>query len=611
LYIYTMLQTAGYGTKPIPPSISATIDKEIAMDNPRYNGFSKDGGTYTVTAVTAIPDLANPTQMKLNQITGELYDAKKSRTDLTATRGFFDNKASQLDLFDGITVVTQTGMRANLRTATLMTKEGTIVSKTPVEVLMPSGTVTSNRMNLNQKTRDVTFQDAVVAHLIAPPKPEAAAPLKPTLKPNVPGAPNAFGNSKAPVDITSDRLDIHDAKKTAQFSGRVRAVQAGAALETNILDIAYVGGGKDAAQPGAPADTPPADPAQPAAKIQRIVVPGPLVLTQPTGERVTGDAADFDAINETAVITGTVTMVAGVDRRATADRAEFQQKSDTILLTGNVVVNQARNELRGRRMLVDRKAGTTALTSPAEGALAASRIFARLYQGDGQPPKPGAAAGAPKKVAEAAAGAAAGMTAFKSDPNAPVDIEADKLNVDDNKKLAIFYGNVKAAQGDFNVQTVELHATYSGEAGLASSGPPQPGAPPKTPAQLTRIEALGKVVVTSKNSQTVTGDKAVFDTKANTVAVSGKEVVVSQDKNILTCTLVVIDMTTGQYNCPQESTQTAPVGAAGIAGEPTKPGRKSLIIYPGDAKKNGGAPAAPAPAKPASSSWESTTAPNK
>ena len=109
LYVWTMLDTAGYGARPMQTTIPTELGSEIAMDNPRYEGFTKDGGKYTVTAKTAIPDLKNPSQIKLNAITGEVYDVKQSRTDLTATHGFFDTKANKLDLMDGIDVVTQIG----------------------------------------------------------------------------------------------------------------------------------------------------------------------------------------------------------------------------------------------------------------------------------------------------------------------------------------------------------------------------------------------------------------------------------------------------------------------------------------------------------------------
>lgn len=614
LYVTTMLQTAGWGRVAQAPQIIAPPSKDFAMHDVHYDGYTKDGGNYVVRATTAIPDLTNPSLVALNTITGEVFDVRKSRTDLAAAHGLFDSKANKLDLDGGVTVVTQTGMRATLKTATLMTKDGTMESNTPVMVEMPSGVVTSNRMQLNQKTRDVIFVESVVAHLVAPPKPEAATTPKPAAGKDA----ATFGHSGAPVDITSDRLDVHDGAKTAQFSGRVHAVQGLASMDTAVMDITYEGGQANGtaspAQTQAPRETTATPQATPAAKIKRIVSPGAVVLTQGTGDRVTGSSADFDAIGQSAIILGNVLMTSGIDKRATADRAEFQQVPDTILLTGNVVVNSGRNELRGRKLFVDRKAGKTNLTSDAEPGLAKSRIFAKLYQGDGQPGKPPAAKKPEVDVAEAAASAIPGFATFKTDPNAPVDIEADKLAVDDTKKKAVFTGDVKATQADFNIRTVELHATYSGEAGLAAVTAPAPGAagsPPKTPAQLTKIEAKGKVIVTSKANQEVTGDNAVFDMKANTVIVTGKEVILTQDKNIVRGNKLSIDMATGQSVIVTEGALST---AAGTGPTGVKPGRASVLFYPQERPKSGTATPAPksaAPAQPSASSWESAVEPSK
>lgn len=600
LYVMAMLQTAGWGSAPVEPTIPATLDKTFAMDSPQYEGYAKDGGRYVIAAKTALPDFKNPTQVKLNGITGEVYDAKKSRTDLTAAHGLFDSKASQLDLTGGITVITQTGMRAELQSATLMTKEGTLVSNEPVKVAMPSGVITSNQLNLNQKTRDVTFVDAVVAHLVPPAKPGADAAAVP--RADGPRDLGGFGASNAPVDVTADRLDVRDASKSAQFSGRVQAVQGVARLETGVLDVSY--DGADATSGGAAA----AEPMGSGGKITRIFAPGPVVLTQGTGDRVTGSSADFDAVRETAVVAGNVVMTSGADKRATAERAEFQQKTDSIVLSGDVVVNSGRNELRGRRLSVDRKSGITALTSAAENGLPKSRIFAKLYQGDGQPGKPVAAAAKAADVAGVAAAAGLGFATFKTDPNAPVDIEADKMVVDDGRKLAVFTGDVKAAQGEFIIRTVEMHALYSGEAGLASvtGAPAAVGAAPKAPAQLTKIEAKGRVIVSSKQNQQVTGDWAIFDTKANTVVIGGKDVILTQDKNIVRGTKLTIDMTTGLSVIVTEG-----VANAGPSAAPAQGGRASVIFYPPERRKGAVAPPPTVAPKPAASSWESSVEPDR
>ena len=151
------------------------------------------------------------------------------------------------------------------------------------------------------------------------------------------------------------------------------------------------------------------------------------------------------------------------------------------------------------------------------------------------------------------------MGSFKMDPNAPMDIEADTLDVYDAEKRAVFHGNVKSKQGDFTVRTVEMIAFYSGSAGFGLSGGGDE-ASNKTPSQLTRVEAKQKVLITSKDGQTASGDWAIFDTKANTVLL-GDSVTVTRVKDVVQGSRLKIDLTSGMYRFEDEPVVQAATGA--------------------------------------------------
>jgi lipopolysaccharide transport protein LptA len=127
--------------------------------------------------------------------------------------------------------------------------------------------------------------------------------------------------------------------------------------------------------------------------------------------------------------------------------------------------------------------------------------------------------------------------AFKADPDTPIHIEADKLDIFDSQ--AVFTGNVMLRRGEFLLRTVAMTAFYSGQTSLGDAAG---GAP----AQLTRVEAREKVLVKSKDGQTATGDWATFDVKANTILM-GDHVVVSRNKDVAQGPRLRIDLTTGAY----------------------------------------------------------------
>jgi lipopolysaccharide export system protein LptA len=61
--------------------------------------------------------------------------------------------------------------------------------------------------------------------------------------------------------------------------------------------------------------------------------------------------------------------------------------------------------------------------------------------------------------------------------------------------------------------------------------------------QISRLEARGGVTVTQKD-QTATGETGLFDMRANTVTLVGN-VVVSQGRNVLRGSRLVVDLATG------------------------------------------------------------------
>jgi lipopolysaccharide export system protein LptA len=128
----------------------------------------------------------------------------------------------------------------------------------------------------------------------------------------------------------------------------------------------------------------------------------------------------------------------------------------------------------------------------------------------------------------------------------------------DKKKEATFAGNVKVVQGDTTMTSKTLVVFYEQAAAApppaaplkGTKAAPAPSAPlpaaapgPGGSSNIRRLEAKGSVVVTQKD-QVVTGETAIFDTKANLITMTGG-VVLTQCKNVLKGDRLLVDMTTG------------------------------------------------------------------
>lgn len=590
----SIFDKTGWGTGLASLDVPQILAENLAMENPHYEGFNSDGGRYWVTAKKAMQDLKNFSLIKLDTISGELIAANKERTKLTATRGTFNNKQNIIELFDAIDITGDNGLKAQLTRATIKTKEGVIQSDEPVRVEMPAGVITADQLTILQKEKEYTFKNQVRTDLKAR-EPQSDSQTKT----DAGAAAPAFGNSNEPIVVTANKLTINDTAKVATYTGTVHAVQGQSILTFSEMEIFYEGTATDMAGTGKDASTgadgkaangdasdgknqKPAEnvasnasaAADASGKIKRVVAKNPVSLTQGKEQHATSRSAEFDAVTQIAVLEGDVVMSEGADRRVSGDRAEIDQTAGTVVLTGPVSLTQGKNELHGQRLFFDRTSGKMNLTGSGAGN---GRISARFSQSE--PPKSTAApkADAPKR------GLAFGGN-FKTDPSAPIDVTSTRLDVDDNAKQAVFSGAVKAQQAGFVLEAAELTANYLGSAGLASTADTA-AKPQSQAARLTRIRAKKNVVVTSKDGQKATGDWADYDTKANTVTLGG-DVVMTQGKNIVRGTKLVIDMTSGESVISTEAAggmvSSSKEDGSGLI---VKSGRPSATFYPNEIKK--------------------------
>ena len=91
-------------------------------------------------------------------------------------------------------------------------------------------------------------------------------------------------------------------------------------------------------------------------------------------------------------------------------------------------------------------------------------------------------------------------------------------------------------------------------------------------SSIRRLEAKGNVVVTQKD-QVVTGETAVFDTKANMITMLGG-IVLTQGKNVLRGDRLMVDMATGVSRVESDSgrVQGLFISSGGGGGAPAIPG---------------------------------------
>jgi len=115
--------------------------------------------------------------------------------------------------------------------------------------------------------------------------------------------------------------------------------------------------------------------------------------------------------------------------------------------------------------------------------------------------------------------------------SAPVDVTADRIEVQDRADRAIFAGNVRANQGELSLNTPRLTVAYSGGSGGGG-------------VQIRRLDAAGGVTVKSP-SETARGDFGVYDLDRRLITLIGN-VQLNRQSNQVNGARLVIDLDTGR-----------------------------------------------------------------
>jgi lipopolysaccharide export system protein LptA len=142
--------------------------------------------------------------------------------------------------------------------------------------------------------------------------------------------------------------------------------------------------------------------------------------------------------------------------------------------------------------------------------------------------------------------------------NLPIQIESDRLEVMDAESKAIFVGNVNVTQGPTLMKAGKMTVFYANDGkGSATTGS----------ANIDRLEVEDKVYIKS-DTQVATGDRGTFDMATEILTLSGKEVVLSEGKNVLVGCKLTVNMKTGRAQ------------VAGCASDANKSGRVMMSISP-------------------------------
>lgn len=145
------------------------------------------------------------------------------------------------------------------------------------------------------------------------------------------------------------------------------------------------------------------------------------------------------------------------------------------------------------------------------------------------------------------------------DSNAPVDVSADRIEVQDRANRAVFAGNVHVVQSGMTLDASRLTVAYASGAG----GNPD----------IQRLDATGGVTV-KKGDQTARGSTAIYDLNRRIITMLGG-VSLNQGGNVVRGGRLVIDLNSGRSVIDGSASGGATVAGSGgrVTGRFTVPQR--------------------------------------
>lgn len=151
----------------------------------------------------------------------------------------------------------------------------------------------------------------------------------------------------------------------------------------------------------------------------------------------------------------------------------------------------------------------------------------------------GLMAAAVPAAAFAQTGEANQLSGLRLSGDRPIQIESDRLEVNESESMAVFSGNVNVVQGDTVLKAGKMTVYYvkDGNTNVATGGA----------SSIDHLEIEDKIYVKA-NTQVATGDRGSFDMKTEMLVLTGKEVVLSDGPNVLVGCKLTVNMKSGVAN---------------------------------------------------------------
>nr|CAD6596760.1 membrane protein [Pseudorhizobium flavum] len=142
-------------------------DGKIVMERPAIAGRNDDGISYSMTAVRALQDIANPNMITLEDVKAAVPLNVNTIARVVATEGIFDRGTDRMELTAPFDVNLSNGTTAKFQSAQLDVVAGTLNTDDPVSIDTEQASIVAQSLKITDKGRTITFAGQVRVNIEA------------------------------------------------------------------------------------------------------------------------------------------------------------------------------------------------------------------------------------------------------------------------------------------------------------------------------------------------------------------------------------------------------------------------------------------------------------
>jgi lipopolysaccharide export system protein LptC len=137
--------------------------RKLTVSQSRFTGFDQQRQPFSVTATSAVQDAEDANKVRLKEVEAQLKRKSGEEVSISSQNALYDANSKTIDLEGHVVINSADGFVAKMEKARVDIEAHRLRSEVPVEVVSPSGIISSNGMEIIDDGARILFFNGVKA----------------------------------------------------------------------------------------------------------------------------------------------------------------------------------------------------------------------------------------------------------------------------------------------------------------------------------------------------------------------------------------------------------------------------------------------------------------